>query len=494
MKKKLFSLLLAIVFTVTTSIISLADNAVSLSLEAPQKVNIYYDQDIMLRWTIPQSIVSALKNEEFDGDLFYCIDWKLNDGPWHFDVPKVNNSTYDRDKDTDVNFFGYVGGLIYDENDVQEVFFTHWSFGYDNDEDIDLANKKYTFRMRFAFKDYYLEEGDDFITSPYSNEVSIGGGTQAQPPKTIDAPQNLKVELKKYESNGRPYFDLSWTNPDSVSKINEAFPIGVKVDFKVGNGQWYSEKEGHDWWGKIPYGTSDSFDPIENQYVDSIKIEENDYYFRVLYAYEPVESPRVVSGFSNIVKLGTPAYESASDWAVDELDQAAGLGFITDSIKGNMSGPITREEFAEVAVNFYEIVTGKKADVHPTETFSDCSNPEVLKAQNLGIVYGVGNGKFLPKDLLQRQQMAAMITRTLTACFENVTKEYISQDVKGVIDFKDQADFADYGLEPAKFMAKYKITVGDGKGNFGPVDNCTREQSVMFLLRSYLYQDLYMPQ
>ena len=82
-------------------------------------------------------------------------------------------------------------------------------------------------------------------------------------------------------------------------------------------------KEGHDWWGKIPYGTSDSFDPIENQYVDSIKIEENDYYFRVLYAYEPVESPRVVSGFSNIVKLGTPAYESASDWAVDELDQSS---------------------------------------------------------------------------------------------------------------------------------------------------------------------------
>ena len=127
--KKLFSLLLAIVFTVTTSIISLADNAVSLSLEAPQKVNIYYDQDIMLRWTIPQSIVSALKNEEFDGDLFYCIDWKLNDGPWHFDVPKVNSSTYDRDKDIDVNFFGYVGGLISDENDVQEVFFTHWSLG-----------------------------------------------------------------------------------------------------------------------------------------------------------------------------------------------------------------------------------------------------------------------------------------------------------------------------------------------------------------------------
>ena len=88
--------------------------------------------------------------------------------------------------------------------------------------------------------------------------------------------------------------------------------------------------------------------------------------------------------------------------------------------------------------------------------------------------------------------MAAMITRTLTACFETVTKEYISQDVKGVVDFKDQASFAAYLIESAKFMAKYKITVGDGKGNFGPNDTCTREQSVMFLLRSYLNKDLYM--
>lgn len=491
MKKRLFALLLAFILVLPSSIISFATNPVSL--EAPQNLNVYYDQEIRLRWTIPDSIVKAMENEEWDGTLYYCIDWKVNDGPWHFNVPKVNSSTYDESSETEDAFFDYIGGLSSDEDNVQEAFFVHWVFGYDSDEEFDFANKKYTFRMRFAFEEYDLPEGSDFITSPYSNEVSYGGGAQAQPPKAIDAPQNLKVELKKYESSNRPYFVLSWTNPATVAKINEAYPIGVKVDFKVGNGKWYSEIEGHDWWGAIPFGTSDSFDPIEKDMVDKIVIEENEYYFRILYVYEPVESPRVVSPFSNIVKIGTPAYESASPGLVPELDKAAELGFITDSIKGKMNGPITREEFAEVVVNFYELVTGKKAEPHPTKTFTDTTNPIILKAFNLGITAGVGDGtRYAPKDLLLRQQMAAMITRTITACYAEITPEFIANDVKNVADFKDQAGFLAYGINPAKFMAKYKITVGDGKGNFGPNDTCLREQSVAFLLRSYMYKDQYL--
>ncbi len=491
MKKRLLSLLLALTIVFTASVFSFAESISPTTLEAPQNVNVYYDQDIMLRWTIPQTIVNLMEGD-LDGSIYYCIDWKLNDGPWHFDVSKVTSGTYDMDDETEASFIGYVGNSSSDENNVQEAFFTHWSFGYDTDEAIDLANKKYTFRVRFAFEGYDIEEGDDFIMSPYSNEVSIGGPNQVQPPKAIDAPTNLKAELK-YKEDDKPYFALNWTNPASVSKINEAFPIGIKVDFKVGNGQWYSEKEGHDWWGKESYGTSVDFDPIEKAYVDNVVIEENDYYFRVLYVYEPVESNRVVSPFSNIVMIGTTAYESASSGLVPELDQAAELGFITDSIRGKMNDPITREEFAEVAVNFYEIVTGKKAESHATKTFTDTTNPQILKAFNLGITVGVGDGtKFAPKDYLLRQQMAAMITRTLTACFETVTPDFIANDVKSVANFKDQAGFLAYGINPAKFMAKYKITLGDGKGNFGPNDNCLREQAVAFLLRSYLYKDQYM--
>lgn len=85
-----------------------------------------------------------------------------------------------------------------------------------------------------------------------------------------------------------------------------------------------------------------------------------------------------------------------------------------------------------------------------------------------------------------------MITRTLTACYDEITSDFINNNVNGVTNFKDQAEFLGYGINPAKFMAKYKITLGDGKGNFGPKDYCLREQAVAFLLRSYLYKDQYL--
>ena len=57
-------------------------------------------------------------------------------------------------------------------------------------------------------------------------------------------------------------------------------------------------------------------------------------------------------------------------------------------------------EFAEVAVNFYEIVTGNKAEVHPTKTFKDTTNPEILKAFNLRITAGAGDGTiFEPREI-----------------------------------------------------------------------------------------------
>lgn len=61
------------------------------------------------------------------------------------------------------------------------------------------------------------------------------------------------------------------------------------------------------------------------------------------------------------------------------LEKAAGYGFITDSIKDNMSVLITREEFAEVAVKLYEKYTGKQADIGDMSVFADTSDSEVSK-------------------------------------------------------------------------------------------------------------------
>ncbi len=183
-----------------------------------------------------------------------------------------------------------------------------------------------------------------------------------------------------------------------------------------------------------------------------------------------------------------PLYGETSDYAIPFMEQAVELGIITDRLKGqSMIVPTTREEFAEMAVRFYEKVTGNKAPIPEGVTFKDCNNPEVLKAYGLKITYGVGDGtKFEPNSILSRQQMAAMIERTLKACFPNIVI-----DIQGQPDFKDQKDFAQYAIVPAKFMAKYEITVGDGQGNFNPNGDCLRQQTFIFLVKAYIYRDRY---
>jgi hypothetical protein len=69
-----------------------------------------------------------------------------------------------------------------------------------------------------------------------------------------------------------------------------------------------------------------------------------------------------------------------------------------------MSGPITREEFAELATRLYEVYTGKKAEAAPVSTFTDTSNPEILKAN-----------KFAPKTQCTREQAVLIAVRVYEA-------------------------------------------------------------------------------
>lgn len=174
-------------------------------------------------------------------------------------------------------------------------------------------------------------------------------------------------------------------------------------------------------------------------------------------------------------------YKGASSWAVPELDKAAGYGLITDRIKDNMSVPITREEFAEIAVRLYEINTGKAAEYSDTDVFSDTDNPEILKAYSLKIVNSIDLQRklFLPKMFINREQVAAMMFRTIQATPLNF--EFPAG--KGGI-FADENEVSDWALESVKFMTENGILRG-ADGRINPKATCTREMAVLIAARIY---------
>lgn len=325
----------------------------------------------------------------------------------------------------------------------------------------------------------------------------------ADAPFSLQAPQNLRVELQ-YDQNNWPYFALKLDVPQGVQGINQnlnsnqqfytgtnSSPVRVRFEFKYGQYDW---NQGPSLYNTTEVSVDDllagntfNYYPYEEEdALGGIDLKAETYSFRALfysswgYADSFVDK-EVRSDFSNLVTLGNPAqYRGASDWARDGLDKAIGYGFITDRIKDNMSGPITREEFAEVAVKLYELYTGKPAKAADPSTFTDTNNAEILKAYQLGIVAGIGNNQFAPQVLINREQMAAMLYRSVGAI-----KPEADMSIAGAPTFADEKDIESYFINNVKFMAKNGFINGVGNNQFAPKATSTREQAVLVAVRVY---------
>ena len=197
----------------------------------------------------------------------------------------------------------------------------------------------------------------------------------------------------------------------------------------------------------------------------------------------------------------TEAWETASSWATAELAEAQHLGLIPGCLlRADMTQNITRAEFAAVSVRVYEALTGKTA-VLPEDfvnPFTDCDDPEVLKAYALDITRGTGDGTtFSPDDILNREQAATMLTRVYKKyAFEGWT---YADDGKFALDYAMPERFADdeqispWACDSVYFMASNGVILGSD-GKFMPravtaaekaigYANATREQALLIAVR-----------
>ena len=180
----------------------------------------------------------------------------------------------------------------------------------------------------------------------------------------------------------------------------------------------------------------------------------------------------------------------ASQWALAELAQADALGLIPDVLRGaDLTAPITRAEFAAVAVKTYEALSGEAASLPAVSPFSDCSDPEVLKAYQLGITTGTGDGTtFSPRVLLNREQAAAMLTRVYRVFSGSEAPAYSMPE-----RFSDDAQISSWAYDSVYFMAAHGILQGSS-GKFMPravtsaeaavgYAQATREQALLIAVR-----------
>ena len=463
------------------------------SLEKPTSLSVRPGEidELLLRLTQPQSIMNQM-----DGgySIHYEFDWKINDGQWKF------NKSWDKSSDVYLieyyestydlwNVCGYLNNIGHDERNSIDL----WAFPESLELDaFDLQSNTYSFRCRYVYE-YEDGVGYSHIVSPWSDVASIGKTSAVQIPDSLEAPQNLTGELRKQE-NGQPYFHFTCDIPESVEEANKLTNVWNALDWKICSGSWATES------GRLPLEKADhmlfdnvDIDPINEGGWDEINIEENTYYFRMFFELQKPDGTRVRSPFSNVFQIGTPAfYSGASSWAEPELDKAVGYGLIPSILKGaDMTKPITREEFAELAVLLYEKASGKTAAPVSPNPFTDTSNPQILKAFATGITAGTSATTFSPNVLINREQCATMLYRTIKAIAPNA-----DYSITGVANFPDQKDISDWAVEGTKYMFKLGIIKGDDKGNFMPKATttaqqvagygmATREAAVLMTVRTY---------
>jgi hypothetical protein len=233
--------------------------------------------------------------------------------------------------------------------------------------------------------------------------------------------------------------------------------------------------------------------PVGNTYEFTAPSDPGTYEIRVFCAInlQNEEFEYGKFGVAQFIVSGTAApstdisagYEGLSGWAATEVNQAMDENLVTQNVMVDFPEDITREEFCELAVLLYEKMTGKKATPVAVNPFSDTNNPEILKAYNLKIVGGIGEGKFAPANKVTRQEISVMLVRALKAAMPNITT---TAEFK--TKFQDGKDIASWALEAVRFMNANSIVNGstiNGVTYILPKGNTTKEQAISLILRTF---------
>lgn len=195
----------------------------------------------------------------------------------------------------------------------------------------------------------------------------------------------------------------------------------------------------------------------------------------------------------------TQKWARASAWAEPELERAQELGLIPAALAGaDLTGPVTRAEFAAVAVRVYEVLTGTEALAAAVNPFVDTDDVEVLKAFSTELAVGLSETEFAPDALLNREQAATILTRVFKKV--NLPNWTWAADADFELDFDEPNRFvdddliSDWARESVYFMAANGIIAGTGEGKFAPraatpeekalgYANATREQALLLAVR-----------
>lgn len=169
-----------------------------------------------------------------------------------------------------------------------------------------------------------------------------------------------------------------------------------------------------------------------------------------------------------------PEADTATLWAGEEIAAAVAHGLVPAELQGQYEAPLTRREFAALAVRLLTVVTGETAVPAP---FDDCTDRDVMTAAALGIVQGRGSGRFDPEALITRQEAAILLVR--------VAGRLGLTPAGDPAAFSDAEEVANYAREAVAQASALGILKGYPGSRFAPLDVYSRQQACLTIWRLY---------
>ena len=177
-------------------------------------------------------------------------------------------------------------------------------------------------------------------------------------------------------------------------------------------------------------------------------------------------------------------WTNCAAWAEEYLTAAVEQEIYPDILlQADMTQAITREEFAAVAVKYYEALTGETAllDSSKENPFTDVSaaQEDILIAYQLGVVNGMSTTTFAPNGILTREQAVTMLGRVaeLVATGAIADGSALEKGAKQVT-FTDAGAMGGWAKNYVEYFVSHGVIDGMGDGTFAPQNNMTREQAM----------------
>lgn len=171
-----------------------------------------------------------------------------------------------------------------------------------------------------------------------------------------------------------------------------------------------------------------------------------------------------------------------TDWYFREVDLAVTLGLFNgtgDYCFAPNSG-LTRAMFVTVLYRLME-KQGRDVSVNGTLYFKDLTQEwykdAVSWAYENEIVSGYEDGSFRPNQTITREEMCAILDRTLTWLGVSTAT--------GILPFADSDDISEWAKEAVARVSQAGLILGQSDGTFAPRKTATRAQAATVLLRLY---------